>query len=383
MRFLSSVIALLCLCGSASADLDECYRSTCKIRAGGGAGSGCVYAVDATYAYILTNYHVAGGPGTRVTVTFVARGFSSNPLAAETVWHSFSPSHHRDMAVVRVPLASFGSRVPKPIPLAKPGYQVKPGQTITTVGCPNAQWPSARVGHADSVESDIIVFTPAAIPGQSGSAIFDESGSFIVGLIAWSDGGHGIGMTSDEIWKASRGEGPTLYRMKGVQAAALEDVQCPDGSCAPGRMPSHPPSGGINPFPGLPDDEPIRPAPTVPINPPKVEPPAQPVEPATPSVEGCKCDPHALRELTIRVQRVEGSLDSAAKTSELLAKHLEEVAKSVKESQLAAQQTTITIQRIDARLALLEKRPTGEKQSGQFRIKFQVDPATGTIKPIE
>jgi hypothetical protein len=242
--------------------------------------AGCVYAVDATYAYILTNHHVAGGPGTRVTVTFVARGFSSNPLPAETVWHSFSPSHHRDMAVVRVPLASFGSRVPKPIPLAKPGYRVKPGQTITTVGCPNAQWPSARVGHADSVESDIIVFTPAAIPGQSGSAIFDETGSFIVGLIAWSDGGHGIGMTSDEIWKASRGEGPTLYRMKGVQPAALEDVQCPDGNCAPGRMPSHPPSGGINPFPGLPDDEPIRPAPTVPINPPKVEPPA----------DGCKCE---------------------------------------------------------------------------------------------
>lgn len=381
LRWLSSFALACLLCAPASADLDECYRSTCRIRAGGGSGSGCVYSVDERAVYVLTNYHVAGRTGSQVTCTFVARGYQSQALPGRVIWTSYSPNHHRDMAIVAIDISLFGNRVPKAIPLAREGYRLQAGQTITTVGSPRAEWQSARVGHVDDVRNDVVVFTPAAIPGQSGSAIFDEGGERIVGLIAWSDGGHGLAMTSEEIWRAARGEAPTLYRFQSVAPAALEEeTQCPGGVCPTPQMPIPRPQqpgggGGFNPFPGLPNDPPIAPRPTDPVAP--VPPPE-----ASPSA-GCKCDPSELRELTIRVQRIEGSLESAAKSQELLAKHLDEIAKTVKETQLAAQRQVVEIQRLDSRLTLLEKRPAGEKQSGQFRIKFEVDPKTGTMRPIE
>jgi hypothetical protein len=309
MRWFASLTVALALCGSASADLETAYLATCKVHIPGGrSGSGCCYAIQDGFAYVLTNAHVGGEVGSQRECVFIRRGYKSQRLPAVTVFSTgYGPGSPQDAAVLKIDANLFGGYVPPAIPIIEEEYKIQVGQTVATAGSPNGEWPSVRVGHVLSADSDIVVFTPPSIPGQSGSALFNEDGTRIVGLIAWGNGSTGLGMTNNGIRRAIRGDRPQFQMIDGYAPLALETVQCPDGNCRPGG------SGPINPrpqqpgsdggaFPGLPDDEPIRPAPTVPINPPKVEPPAPPVK-------GCECDNASIMALIAKIDARQASFE--------------------------------------------------------------------------
>ncbi|KKN12830.1 hypothetical protein LCGC14_1012410 [marine sediment metagenome] len=271
------------LCQVANADI---ISATVRVRSGDGIGTGCVFAVQGDTASVLTNFHVAGSVGTTVKVTFWQRGYRSVPVAGRVVWSSYKAGRHRDIAVVQVPLAALGGYVPPAIPFA--GANAESGATVLSVGCSGGSWPTLFRGRVLATGGGVMKFLPPPAGGRSGSAIFSEDGSTIVGLLAWRsdggnserEGGHGLAMTVSELRAAFSGRASVGALRDGyslvyetvdtpgrlpvlplLRDTATRPFNCPDGNCptGPGQgfgfqhrrdNRQNPPAAG-NPFPGL------------------------------------------------------------------------------------------------------------------------------------
>lgn len=202
-RLAALIIAALLIPSVALADMETAYRATCRIRAGAGSGTGCVYQEDATYYYVLSNAHVCGAsPGQSVSCIFNVEGRETQ-VPGYVCWSSGQPET-RDQAVVAIKKSDVSFR-PGVIPLAPRNYILQGNESVGSVGCPKGGWNALWRGHAISNNGRTMDFLPSPLPGRSGSAIFDQSFSQIVGLVTWSAGDVGRGQTIQEIWDGLEG----------------------------------------------------------------------------------------------------------------------------------------------------------------------------------
>ncbi|KKM73022.1 hypothetical protein LCGC14_1414560, partial [marine sediment metagenome] len=134
MKRIYPLIVLLAMVPWASAWEPDLADSTCRVVADFGAkrgmGSGCCFAVDGRLVGILTNAHVvtsdSGQTARRVTCEFWSAGHLSRRLVATVV--GVRRDATVDAAVLTIPLAAFGGRPPKAIPL-DPTAVIRPGET--------------------------------------------------------------------------------------------------------------------------------------------------------------------------------------------------------------------------------------------------------------
>jgi hypothetical protein len=178
----------LLLSGQAVGDLSTCIEATCRVRrAGGYMGTGCAFSRTDSTLYVLTCQHVVGQDA-RCTVEFWYRGHQGRPLQATVE----ARSQRLDAAVLAVPLRQFGSGpVPPIVPIASRLDPPVVGETVTSVGCALGAWATAWKGHVIGYRGTRVWCRPPAAGGRSGSAVFDEAGTKIVGIIQVRDDQHG------------------------------------------------------------------------------------------------------------------------------------------------------------------------------------------------
>ncbi len=270
MKRIYPLIVLLAMVPWASAWEPDLADSTCRVVADFGAkrgmGSGCCFAVDGRLVGILTNAHVvtsdSGQTARRVTCEFWSAGHLSRRLVATVV--GVRRDATVDAAVLTIPLAAFGGRPPKAIPL-DPTAVIRPGETLYSAGCPNGSWATAWKGHALRTTGSTVYFLPVPADGRSGSAIVRGTGddARIVALLYARrlDESEGVACTAASLFR------PTQYM--------IPDPDCPEGRCQNrqfqlfGRQYGAEPDAQGNPFPTnpyptLPGMTPMNPAPGAP-----------------------------------------------------------------------------------------------------------------------
>ena len=277
---LAIVLITLWAAGLATASIADCIDATCRITAkDGGRGTGCAFERSQGYVYVLTAAHVVGDSQT-VQCEFWRAGHQSSPLPATVIQRS----PEADAAVVAVPESAFGGLVPKTIPVGPRDFVVRPGETVTSVGCANGTWSTGFRGHALGYEGSDLHFVPTPANGRSGSAIFDAEGRVIVGLLRarTGDDTQGIATSLQTLHAALAGQSQSEIRN-----LKSEITQCPGGSCpTPGsgnyqyRLLPDPQyrqyeqgrgeaynQGRSNPWPTLPPASPSTPMPPIDLGP--------------------------------------------------------------------------------------------------------------------
>lgn len=237
---------------------ERASRAVCRVNVGSSFGSGCAIHKDENAVYVLTNCHVAQ-QGQVANVEFWRYGYKSEPIIAECKWSK--NGQWLDMSVLEIPLTRFDGWSPEVVPICAKDYTVKESQTISSFGCPRAEWAKAWTGHVKNIQGRLMEFEPASISGQSGSAIFTADFSQVIGLLAWNTGGQGGGMHAHTLWQGLLGEvsedkDPSmdlaieqcqiLKRVLGGKRRP--DGDCPDGQCPVPRQPT-PGRGGNRPAP--------------------------------------------------------------------------------------------------------------------------------------
>ncbi|HUT11872.1 MAG TPA: serine protease [Thermoguttaceae bacterium] len=222
---LAIVLITLWAAGLATASIADCIDATCRITAkDGGRGTGCAFERSQGYVYVLTAAHVVGDSQT-VQCEFWRAGHQSSPLPATVIQRS----PEADAAVVAVPESAFGGLVPKTIPVGPRDFVVRPGETVTSVGCANGTWSTGFRGHALGYEGSDLHFVPTPANGRSGSAIFDAEGRVIVGLLRarTGDDTQGIATSLQTLHAALAGQSqseirnPKSLNVPGVRARRL------------------------------------------------------------------------------------------------------------------------------------------------------------------
>lgn len=351
------IIALLAFwslwaCGEikrAMGGISECIDATVRISVPEGRGTGVFFQRDAENIFALTNCHVVSdGNGERVIVPRVGKpvgvdiwraGFESGPYPGRVEWTSYQAETSRDIAIVSVKLSALKGYVPPMIPLAPAGQDGKAGDSVLSMGCSKGAWPSMFRGHLRANLGASVVFYPNPAQGRSGSALFNASGTAIIGLLCWQDVDkqeQGGGLSLAEIYRALEGK-PAGINQRTARKLSAEYIDnpplvqvnpstwpwqrqyqsCPPGGCpqqqyqqAPQYQQQQPPPqrnepndpwrGGV--LPGPIDDQ--QPAP--PAAPPKKTEPAPDLKIETPPTAGTPAEPD-------RIKRLEDKLDLAIK----------------------------------------------------------------------
>lgn len=179
-------------CATARGDIAEAMDAIVRVRSSGRVGTGCVFRRDEQSVYVLTNDHVVE-PDSNVKCEFFVRGVCSKPLPGRVIFHRRHDNTDQDVAVVQVATQYFGPYLPHVVPLAKPGTVKYVGPFITC-GCPEGNWASAYKASLRQAYSGVVIFSPAPKQGRSGSPLFNEAGTEIVGLVAWNNTQEGTGI---------------------------------------------------------------------------------------------------------------------------------------------------------------------------------------------
>ncbi|MEE8452460.1 MAG: trypsin-like peptidase domain-containing protein [Thermoguttaceae bacterium] len=206
--WIAMTIALSLCVARADAALSDCIDATCRITApDGGRGTGCVFEISDGHVYVLTNAHVASAKTLRLE--FWRDGHQSQPLVGTTLLKS----QQADAAVVVVDAASFDRMLPSVVPIAARNFMLRSGDTILSVGCAGGSWSTGFKGHSLKYNGGDLHFVPTPANGRSGSAIFDEAGEQIVGLLRArvEDGAasHGVATSVQSLYRAFASGQPT------------------------------------------------------------------------------------------------------------------------------------------------------------------------------
>lgn len=230
---MTRIVILLLVTGmlgrEALADLSACVDATCRVYGATGAvGTGCTFDETGEEYLVLTNAHVVGqGEGGEVACEFWRNGYSLGRVKAQVVreWRSASPS--RDIAIVAVSKKNL-SEAAAIVPLGPRGVSLE-SRTVLSVGCAMAKWPTAWKGHVLEADGGIVSFVPTPADGRSGSALFNEDGSMIVGLVTWrsADNAYGIAMHLGEIYAAFDGQTTSPLLSHETGAGGIQLVQHP------------------------------------------------------------------------------------------------------------------------------------------------------------
>jgi hypothetical protein len=220
-----TLILIGLLCQPAAADLARCLDATCRINGPGGVvGTGCAFDETADSYLILTNAHVVGQlEGTSIACEFWKNGYSLGQVEGKVV-QAWRLGSMRDIAVASISKSKLTVR-PAIVPLGPRGAELS-SRTVVSVGCALGGWPTAWKGHVLEAGSATVWFLPTPADGRSGSALFDEAGRMIVGLVGWraADGDYGIAMHLGEIYAAFDGK-PPVQTTAVTEAAPMAPVQ--------------------------------------------------------------------------------------------------------------------------------------------------------------
>ncbi len=221
------LLAAYCLLPTAYcvASLSDAIDATCRVTSGNGRGTGCAFELSSGHVYVLTAAHVADGQ--TVQCEFWRDGHMSAPLPGEVIRRN--PAELVDSAIIAIDVEEFAGVLPKVIPMAPRGYVLKPGATITSVGCAKGAWSTGWKGHAQGYSGTDLHFTPPPANGRSGSAIFNADATMIVGLLRARtiDDRQGIATSIQALYKGF-GSGSSQASHKTQWRGS---PRCPDGNC--------------------------------------------------------------------------------------------------------------------------------------------------------
>jgi hypothetical protein len=168
-------------------------RGVCQVLNSGSCGSGSLVGKRNGKSLVLTNAHVASSRiGNIVKCTFPF--LSNRRLDGRVIMAGYSSKVSMDWAVLEL-------TDEVDLPHAKMSINMPKGRNYTA-GYPRCQGPRFQ----EIVTRDIINngtvwrWTPNAIGGQSGSGVHSLADNLQYGLLAWSWGGLGAGMTCRSIW---------------------------------------------------------------------------------------------------------------------------------------------------------------------------------------
>jgi len=164
----------------------EIFQVTCNVN----RGSGVVFKEGDDKFWIFTAAHCVekDGKETPTTVIFFTNGFKSHKMKAKVEWYEYVKGTTTDIAVVTVKISEFKNYpFPQTIPLADKDTKMKVNDVVYSCGFPT-EWPTAWKGHLKEVHQDRVMFVPVALPGRSGSGLFDVAMSRILGIVIWQNG---------------------------------------------------------------------------------------------------------------------------------------------------------------------------------------------------
>lgn len=274
---LLAALALRCCPPLLHAAMEDCLEAACRVStAEGSTGSGCVFQISDGYVYVLTAAHVVGAH-TTVHCEFWKSGHQSSRIAGQVIARAAQPQY--DVAVVALPEAAFGGVLPRAVPLAPRGQAVEAGQVVWSAGCANGAWATGWQGRVLRAANGEMYFVPPPANGRSGSALFDNQGRYVIGLVKarTGDGAAGLATSMEAIYQAlsapdaQRSNHHSAQRIGLASAAGLTAVetpaQCPGGNC-PAPIPYLLPYRYREQFRNQPQTPQPSPAwPTVPVQP--------------------------------------------------------------------------------------------------------------------
>ncbi|MBB3210617.1 hypothetical protein FHS27_006465 [Rhodopirellula rubra] len=184
---------------------DRVLRASCRVFAGNARGSGVIFDADEDNYHVLTNAHVVGRVGNRVSLEFEHSGYRSRPIAGRVVRSHIARTTSIDLAIVELPRSAFPGPMPV-VPLAEVGFK-DDSPTVLTCGAQGGAAVSLQRGHIVRQTRGLIYYKPEALPGRSGSPLFNDDGSRVIGLVAWRTGdGHGLAMNAAAVRSFVHGE---------------------------------------------------------------------------------------------------------------------------------------------------------------------------------
>lgn len=192
-----------------------------RVTAGNSMGSGTVFFRDADQnCFVLTNYHVAGGKGSRCGIEFWTAEGKLLSAAPGVVVQAEIDDGWTDISVVRVHADQMPSDRIDPVPIAAQGSHVEPAAMITSCGSPGGTWQTLFRGQTFKADERRMEFHPRPGGGRSGSSVVVDGQ--IVGLLTWSNGrpswenhstdgmgyksGYGIAQQVDTLWRVLKGQ---------------------------------------------------------------------------------------------------------------------------------------------------------------------------------
>jgi hypothetical protein len=244
------LIVVLGGCPTAHGSLADCIAATCRVSApDGSTGTGCAFELSGGRVYVLTNAHIVGNQRA-VRCTFWHRGHESRALPGRVIARAAGGV---DAAIVTIDVAAFGGVPPGIVPLAKRGYRLRIGQTITSVGCARGRWSTGWKGHAVGPAN----FVPAPEDGRSGSALFDARGERIVALVFGRavDNSKGYAVTVDQIYRGFSGWADGAPRQTGCPPCQTQllPYRRYNEQMRPAPQPQQPPN--VQVYPTLPSPQ--------------------------------------------------------------------------------------------------------------------------------
>jgi hypothetical protein len=166
--------------------------AACQVRVGNSCGSGSIVGHWNGGSLVISNHHVTGGVGRSGTFRF-----ASANVPGRVIVSGYSQRTLADWSISHLP--NFTSIAPVPMSKIKPL-----NQPHFTHGSPRCVFPlvtkQLRPTRIDA-NSKLILFTPDAIGGQSGSGVWDDATNIMQALIAWSWGGQTGAQQTAEIYR--------------------------------------------------------------------------------------------------------------------------------------------------------------------------------------
>jgi hypothetical protein len=184
---------------AAEVSLPDYTMNACRVRAGNSCGSGSFVGFDDRGSYVLSNAHVTGSRiGSNSTFQFDP-SVSPQPMTGRIVMAGYSTRVTADWSV---------SLIPGWKPRIKPAWcsNVRPTNQdrFRTTGSPSCVWPLRHQQNLQLLSNNnagFAVWNQPAIPGQSGSAVWNMATGLQQLLLTWRTGnGNGAGQPLDFIW---------------------------------------------------------------------------------------------------------------------------------------------------------------------------------------
>lgn len=145
-----------------------------------GTGTGVIFAVDATYYYVLTNNHVIYS--TSPSVTYQIVDYKGGVYNATL----YAYDGDYDLAIIRfrkyfnvLPLADFALKNPEPenriAVIGYPNFQINAIVTGKTEGYQRVNIETNGTSVSINVDFDVMITTASVKSGSSGSPVFDRT----------------------------------------------------------------------------------------------------------------------------------------------------------------------------------------------------------------